>query len=125
VGRLRRVDHAIGAPFSILAKFKPLQTSRIQECAVISDAASGSPANRRKRMLKRSRDLFRWARERRGQSGRFSEPSFFHQLSRRWDPAARHEQPSAAAASPERKNGLPLYWQKANSRPTDPTRTRG
>jgi hypothetical protein len=76
-------------------------------------------------MLKRSRDLFRWARERRRQSERFTDPSFFHQLSQRWDPVARHEQPSAAAASSEPKRGLPLYWQKANARPADPSRTRG
>lgn len=51
----------------------------------------------RQRMLRRSRELFRWARERRRQSDRFAEPRLFHQLQERWDPVMR--QPETAAES--------------------------
>jgi hypothetical protein len=63
-------------------------------------------------MLKRSRELFRWARERRHESGRFTEPSVFHQLSQRWDPVVPHPLPAAAPPPPLPK-GLPPYWQQA------------
>jgi hypothetical protein len=48
-------------------------------------------------MLRRSRELFRWARERRTQSDRFAEPRLFHQLQARWDPVIRREEKPAAA----------------------------
>ena len=43
-------------------------------------------------MLRRSRELFRWARERRRQSDRFAQPRLFHQLQERWEPAMRREE---------------------------------
>jgi len=73
-------------------------------------------------MLKRSGELFRWARERRRQSERFSEPSIFHQLADQWKPVVR--QAASFGRIAERKRILPLYWQKATSRSanaTDPT----
>jgi hypothetical protein len=73
-------------------------------------------------MLKRSGELFRWARERRRQSERFTEPSIFHQLAHQWKPVVR--QAASIGRVAERKGILPLYWQKATSRPaksTDPT----
>jgi hypothetical protein len=49
-------------------------------------------------MLRRSRELFRWAREQRRQSDRFAEPRLFHQLQERWDPVIRREEAVAAEA---------------------------
>jgi hypothetical protein len=73
-------------------------------------------------MLKRSAELFRRARERRRQSERFSEPTIFRQLSGRWD-SAKRETPRADAPRITGVNGLPLYWQKANRRKDDFSRT--
>jgi hypothetical protein len=78
-------------------------------------------------MLTRSRDLFRWARERRRESERFTEPSVFHQLSQRWDPAVRHECPPgrpaiAAGPPPILPKGMPVYWQQVRRRWVDLTR---
>jgi hypothetical protein len=50
-------------------------------------------------MLRRSRELFRWARERRRQSDRLSEPRLFHQLQERWAPAM-HRQEMRGEAPP-------------------------
>lgn len=61
-------------------------------------------------MLRRSRDLFRWARERRRQSDRFAEPSMFRQLAQRWDPVTPRL-PGRETPSPQRKPKLPLFWR--------------
>lgn len=76
-----------------------------------------------KRMLKRSADLFRRARERRKQSERLSEPTMFRQLSGRWDSATRGTPRGDAAPRITTTSGLPLYWQKANRRADDFSRT--
>jgi hypothetical protein len=73
-------------------------------------------------MLKRSAELFRRARERRKESERFTEPTIFRQLSRGWD-SAKRESPQGPARS-SRTGNLPLFWQKANMRPDDPSRTK-
>jgi hypothetical protein len=76
-----------------------------------------------KRMLRRSRDLFRWARERRVQSERFTEPSVFHGLSQRWDPIVRHvplAAPPPLPYIPYKKTSV--YLQKVRRRWTDLTR---
>jgi hypothetical protein len=74
-------------------------------------------------MLKRSADLFRRARERRKQSERLSEPTIFRQLSGRWDSAKRQAPHAEAAPRTTSASGLPLYWQKANRRADDFSRT--
>jgi len=67
--------------------------------------------------MKRSRDQFRWAREAWHQSERFTEPTFFHQLARSWEPVARRASPERAPRPMTRVKGLPLFWQKANPSP--------
>jgi hypothetical protein len=64
-------------------------------------------------MLKRTEELFRRARESRREAERFTEPSYFHQLSHQWKPVTRNAAPARAATEPERKPGLPLFWQKS------------
>jgi len=70
-------------------------------------------------MLTRSQDLFRWARERRHQSGRFTEPSIFHSLAQRWEPVAR---PAFPAVPIGEQKTIPCYWQQVRRRWTDLTR---
>jgi len=55
-------------------------------------------------MLRRSRELFPWSRERIQQSERFTEPSIFHQLAKRWEPVV----PYYAAPTETRSEELPL-----------------
>jgi len=62
-------------------------------------------------MLRRSRDLFRWARERRPQADRFAEGSMFHQLSKQWA-AVTPRMASADAPTRKRKPALPLFWRE-------------
>jgi len=84
-------------------------------------------------MLRRSGELFRWAREQRRQSERFSEASFFHRLSERWRAVARRAPvvlpPPAVPAAAVRNNRLPRFWQKSNpapkARPASPGSRRG
>jgi hypothetical protein len=59
-------------------------------------------------MLKRTEELFRRARESRREAERFTEPSYFHQLSHhQWKPVTRNAAPARAATE------LPLFWQKS------------
>jgi hypothetical protein len=63
-------------------------------------------------MLRRSRELFRWAREQRRQSNRFAEPRLFQQLQERWDPVIRREEAAAAEAPVIMRGKKSLYfWQ--------------
>jgi hypothetical protein len=74
-------------------------------------------------MLTRSAELFRRARERRRESERLSEPTIFRRLSGRWDSATRDPARSDPAPRTTSVSGLPLYWQKANRRADDFSRT--
>jgi hypothetical protein len=62
-------------------------------------------------MLRRSRELFRWARERRRQSDRFAQPRLFHQLQERWEPAMRREE-TMGEAPPTimRRKKFLVFW---------------
>ena len=82
----------------------PKSGYRFSEKIMLEDKF-GRPA-----MLRRSRDLFRWARERRRQSDRFAEPSIFHQLKQRWDPVTPRLVGTETMLR-TRKPKLPLFWR--------------
>ena len=70
------------------------------------------------RMLRRSRELFRWSRERIEQSERFTEPSIFHRLVKHWDSVVRYDAPPPEPSSEE----LPRSRHNARRRWMDLTR---
>jgi hypothetical protein len=74
-------------------------------------------------MLKRSADLFRRARLWRKESERFTEPTIFRQLSGGWASATRETARKDAPPQTRSVSGLPRYWQKANRRADDTSRT--
>jgi hypothetical protein len=64
-------------------------------------------------MLRRSRELFRWSRERMEQSERFTEPSIFHQLLKRWDSVVRNDAPPPeprSEAPPTNRHNARRRW---------------
>jgi hypothetical protein len=113
-----------GAPIVIL-KLRVSRKPRIQGSPPNWQSAGfrARGAQRANKMLKRSAELFRRARERRRESERFTEPTIFRQLSRGWDSAKRETAHEASARS-SRTGDLPLFWQKANTRRDDPSRTK-
>lgn len=62
-------------------------------------------------MLRRSCELFRWARERRRDSDRLTEPSMFRQLSRRWEPVTPVA-PAAEVIIESRTRRLVFAWPR-------------